>query len=115
MESNPFYITDEQFPWGRGEFYFFHGKAKTRSGAYEIQESARLVLKIPRSLGTSCVTVNIFSEDKQERLLSIKAKYKDYVGNYDVYQLGLPIRKIGVGLYYFNVEIIGIVGTVYAQ
>lgn len=108
-------ITDAESLDGCGEIRFFHNSKSTRSGAYEIQEKAKIRLEIPRSLGTRCVKVNLFAEDREKNIFSVLAKYKDRASNSDVFEACLPIRKIGVGLYYFNIEIVSIVGTVYAQ
>lgn len=115
MISNPFRITESESLIDGGDICFFHNKKATQSGAFELQEKAGLELKIPRSLGTKSIKINIFTEDRQKLVLSVYTKYKDSVLNFDIYDAHLPIDNIGVGLYFFNVEIYGIVGTTYAS
>lgn len=115
MKAMPFFITDREVLFTKGELNFFHDGKTTQSGAYEIRESARIRFKIPRTLGSTNLSVNIFAENKKEQLLSIKSKYKGFDRNNDIYVAALPLRKIGVGLYFFNVEIVSVVGRVYAQ
>ena len=113
MINNPLFITEYELPIERGEFRFIHNRKVTFSGAYEINEKAWLKIKIPRSLGAKRVSMNIY-DDNNNDIASYQLKYNDNTPSFDLYDIKIPIDMLGVGLYFFSIEIHGISGALYA-
>lgn len=113
MLFNPLLVTERESLLGNGEFCFFHNQKATLSGAYEIDEKAKLNIKIPRSLGAKRVTLNLYDENNRA-LVSLSGKYKDNTHTFDIFDIHIPIDMLGVGLYFFSIEIFGISGRSYA-
>lgn len=111
---NFFRISDREVLYKEGSFRFFHNGKGDFSGAYEISEKASLSLNIPRALGATEVFVSIHNESITETLLTVSASWTDLVGSDDIYSVELPIRKIGVGLYFISVKINFLNGSLYA-
>ena len=115
MTLNPFRISPDESLCANGEIIYLHNNKETPSPAYGLNETAKLKIKLPRSLGTKNIIINIFDESCAARILSIEGEWSDCLSSYDVYLVKIPLNKLNVGLYFFDIEVDAIFGTAYAE
>lgn len=106
-------ISEKDALFDFGKIVFVHTKTGDSSSAFEIHERGKLEIYIPRSIGVINATVQFFNESESEKLTSIDAKWIKLDGKFDVYEIKLPIKCLGTGLYFFNLKITSVVGTIY--
>ena len=113
MNTTPLLISYKEAIFRNGEVDYIHNGKKSKSGAYEISEKCTIQLKIPRSLGATKVALNIYNESKYLYITTIPLIWCDTESSFDIYSADIELEKIGVGLYFYNVEIESIVGKLY--
>ncbi len=86
----------------RGEYKYIHNGNVRISTAFEIKETAEIKLLIPRSLGATNVTLEIFDEYIRGVVCEIKGNWCDIEGSYDSYIFSIPTKRLGIGLYFFR-------------
>lgn len=86
------------------KFTFGHGRKKSALTAFEINEKARLYFSVPRLIGASSLSVDIFSGDL-DYIKTVSAVWTRLFGEYDEYQLNLNIKSLGTGLYFVRPKI----------
>ena len=96
-----------------GKVIFAHGDEIGSSSAFEISEAAKVRIQLPRLLGVVSVSVRIFSESFDREIARIECEWSDTKGEYDVYEACLDTYAIGIGLYFFTVEIDSQCGRLY--
>ena len=96
-----------------GKVSFVHGSKSGSSSAFEINEAAKIRIQLPRLVGVVSVSVNIFSEDLSREICRLTASWSDSKHEYDVYEADIDSRGIGIGLYFFNIEIESQCGRLY--
>lgn len=96
-----------------GKVTFAHGEKYGSSSAFEIGKASKIRILLPRLLGVVSVSVRIFNEslDKEEHRLN--AYWSDSVKECDAYEIDFDPDDIGVGLYFFFVEIDSQCGRLY--
>ncbi len=82
-----------------------HKKSDSRSTAYELSESIKLILQIPRCLGATSANIRVLSESFSEEICLLHGKWSKLVGIYDEYVFEIKAKLLGVGLYFFRPEI----------
>ena len=96
-----------------GKVSFDHGEKNGSSSAFEISEAAKIRILLPRLLGAVSVSVRIFCESLDREVSYLSAEWSDYKKEYDVYEVHFDPCEIGVGLYFFMVEIDTQIGRLY--
>ena len=96
-----------------GKVSFDHGEKNGSSSAFEISEAAKIRILLPRLLGAVSVSVRIFCESLDREIGYLSAEWSDYKKEYDVYEVHFDPCEIGVGLYFFMVEIDTQIGRLY--
>ena len=96
-----------------GKVYFAHGSEYDSSSAFEINEAAKIRIHLPRLLGAVSVSVRIFNESLDYEEYVITASWSDLEKDYDVYETALDLESLGVGLYFFMIEIDSQCGRIY--
>lgn len=113
MNSNPFRISSDEALSAHGEIIYIHNGKETSSGAYEFFENGEILLKIPRSVGAAKVVLNFYNENNKLLIMSDEAVWTDYESIYDIYSVKLSFDVLGVGLFFYNIEIISVAGTIF--
>ena len=96
-----------------GKVSFAHGDKYGSSSAYEISEAAKIRIQLPRLLGVVSASVSVFNESLEHKLLTLSASWCDFRKGHDFYEVELDLKSLGVGLYFFNIEIITQCGRLY--
>lgn len=115
MSIFPNHISAEEALYQNGDTVYIHNGKESKSCAYEITEKSEIVLKIPRNLGSTKITLNFYTENKNIYIISVPALWKDMESNYDIYSAEINLEILGVGLYFYNVEVQTIIGKVYGS
>ena len=113
MNTTPLLISPKEAMYKNGEVVYFHNGEKSKSGAYEIFEKCEIQIKIPRSFGTTKLILNFYNENKSIYIISVPALWSGINSNYDIYTADVELEKLGVGLYFYNVEIQSAIGKIY--
>lgn len=88
-----------------GRVFFAHSEKYDSSSAFEIGEAAKIRILLPRLLGVVSVSAHIFNESLDREEYRFSAYWSDSEKEYDVYEVDFNPAEIGVGLYYFFVDI----------
>jgi len=115
MTQNPFRISPSESFYELCEISYIHNGKASRSAAYEINERAKISLRIPRSIAALSARLDLFDESVERKLLSIDFSWSDLLFGSDIYTLAFPVAAVGAGLYFFDIEITTALGTVYLQ
>ena len=87
------------------------GKASERR-AFLISDTVKIEIKTERFLDVRNVFVNLYDESESAILGKYNLSFLDYDNLHDIFVFKLPIKKIGVGLYFFEV---GLVSGIYGE
>ncbi len=96
-----------------GKVSFAHGESYGSSSAFEINEAAKIRILLPRLLGVVSASVRVFSESLDKEISFLRAFWADCKDEYDVYEAELDLGGIGVGLYFFEIEMDSQCGRLY--
>ena len=96
-----------------GKVIFAHGDKNSSSSAFEISEASKIRIQLPRLLGVVSASVRIFSESLDKEVLRIDCVWSDAKGECDVYEAILDTYSVGIGLYFFMLEIDSQSGRLY--
>ena len=96
-----------------GKVSFAHGEKISSSSAFEMSEAAKIRILLPRHLGVVSASVHIFSENLSLELARASAYWSDMEDEYDVYEVVLDTHGIGIGLYFFMIEMDSQCGRLY--
>lgn len=88
-----------------------NGKASERR-AFLISDTVKIEIKTERFLDVRNVFVNLYDESESAILEKYYLSFLDYDNVHDIFVFKLPIKKIGVGLYFFEV---GLVSGIYGE
>ena len=113
MIQNLLRISPDEALHRNGEIIYIHNGNRSLSGAFELSEKCEILLKIPRNLGANQVKLNFYNESNTLYIKSIKAIWSELESVYDVYSVDLSLDSLGVGLYFYNIEITSVVGKVF--
>lgn len=105
-------LSDNDILSNKGRLIFNHDEKEEYGTAYEITEKCSLSLYIPRQVGATELEI-IISSDEGE-LFKAFASYVDFSGELDVYSVRLPIKKLGVGLFFGKIRLKTLLGDFYA-
>ena len=98
-----------------GKVTFVHGETNGSSSAFEICEAAKIRILLPRLLGVLSASVHIFSESLSCEIATIDALWNDSSNEYDVYEAIVDTNALGVGLYFFMLELDTQCGIIYGH
>lgn len=96
-----------------GKVSFVHDNNESSSSAFEISEAAKISILLPRLLGAVSVSIRIFSESLDNEICCLSAIWEDARKECDVYSAPLNVSDLGVGLYFFMLEIVSQHGNLY--
>ena len=96
-----------------GKVRFAHGEEYSSSSAFEISEAAKVRILLPRLLGVVSVSVSVFSEDISRKINDFSCEWCDAEGAFDVYEADIDTKALGVGLYFFMLQIESQCGRLY--
>ena len=97
----------------QGKVSFVHGENNCSTSAFEINEAAKIRILLPRLLGAVSVSVNILSESLDLRVDTVLAEWVGSERELDIYEASLSLADIGVGLYFFFLQIDSQIGRIY--
>ena len=86
----------------RGEYGYIHDGKVSISTAFEINEKADIYVNIPRLIGTSCITLEIYNESLSQMVFSVCGEWTDICKDNDVYTFSIDTEKLGTGLYFMR-------------
>lgn len=87
------------------EYSYIHNGKRGRRTAFEIGESARLALRIPREAGTASIFVDIYSESLDTLIMTEEFTLKSSEFSFDYYECKLNTKKLGRGLYFMKIRL----------
>ena len=96
-----------------GKVTFAHGDKVSSSSAFEMSEAAKIRISIPRLLGVTSASVRIFSESLNKEILCIGCDWCDVKRECDVYEALIDTDTVGIGLYFFMLELDSQCGRLY--
>lgn len=82
--------------------FLINGKEENRC-AFLLEETVKIRIKTERFIDCRNVTISIYDETEQKNIQKIKCEFSDFNNIYDVFEGKIPFRKLGVGLYFFEV------------
>ena len=112
---NPQHFSVVEMQHNRAEYEYIHNGTPRISTAFEIKERAEIVLKIPRSLGTTNAYMEIYDENASMRLLETEAEWCGMEGQYDCYTFDINREHLGVGLYFIRPRLLVLGGQLYGH
>ena len=112
---NLFRISVKEALFGEGEVSYRHNSKINSSSAFELKEKAKIVIKLPRALGSKKVRVDFYSDEVLGGFLSDYAEFYGLCDDNDVYIIGFKPDDFGVGLYFYNIAVESVVGEVYSN
>ncbi len=95
-----------------GAIAYMHGRSTSRGCAFSLGERIRIKITLPRALGTTSLTVILYSECGGE-ISRHCGEWCSSQSENDYYLITLP-KSIDVGLYFYTVELFSACGTLYA-
>ena len=98
-----------------GNVTFAHGDKYGSSSAYEISEAAKIRIQLPRLLGVVSASVVVFDESLGHKISSVPATWCGLKNGCDIYCAELDLTELGVGLYFFSIEIDSQCGRLYGR
>ena len=98
-----------------GKVTFTHGDKNGSSSAYEISEAAKIRIQLPRLLGVVSASVRIFDESTAHNIVSISASWCELKDGYDIYEADVNLAELGIGLYFFGIELLAQCGKLYGR
>ena len=98
-----------------GKVSFIHGDKNGSSSAYEISEAAKIRIQLPRLLGVVSASVRIFDESLEHVISAISASWYGLKDGYDIYDADVSLADLGIGLYFFEVELDTQCGKLYGR
>lgn len=113
LVTDKFRFSDAEIFGAEGELRLFHGRYATLSGAYEIAESCRVELDIPRRLGVSLAKLIVYNESFSHIAYECYLPWGSESGGNDIFTCELPLREIGAGLYFARIELDTVIGKAY--
>ncbi len=96
-----------------GKVSFAHGDKYCTSSAFEISKAAKIRIQLPRLLGVVSAFVRILGESLEDDICCLPARWSDCKNEYDVYEIDFVPDELGVGLYFFMIEIESQCGKLY--
>ena len=96
-----------------GKVTFAHGDKVSSSSAFEISEAAKIRILLPRILGVVSASVRIFSEDLKKEIAYVGCSWSDVKNECDVYEALIDTHSVGIGLYFFMLELDSQCGRLY--
>ena len=88
-----------------GALSYIHNMKKSATTAYEINEAALIQILLPRSLGVVSVSLNIYDESCSRIIEQISCEWNGLEKEFDEYTADVHIARLGVGLYFFKIEL----------
>ena len=88
-----------------GKVAFAHGDRINSSPAFEYDEAAKIRILLPRILGVVSVSMRLFSEGLDREIAFLNGAWCDQKKEYDAYEIPLDLTDLGIGLYFFALEI----------
>lgn len=83
------------------------GKKIGYFGAFECDKTIKFTLEIPRSRGISEVFMHLSADGINSQFYEkISLKWSKIKGSRDVYEVDLDLARIGIGLYYYEYELV---------
>ena len=96
-----------------GKVTFAHSEKYGSSPAFEINEAANIRILLPRQLGVVSASVRVFNESLEKEERQLVASWVDTQKECDVYEIDFDPANLGVGLYFFFIEIDSQCGKLY--
>lgn len=95
-----------------GTIAYIRGRSTSRGCAFSLGERIRIKITLPRALGTTSITVILYSECGEE-ISRHRGEWCSAQNENDYYLVTLP-KNISVGLYFYTIELHSACGRLYA-
>ena len=89
----------------RGRICYGHGENESFSNALDIHEKSYIKVLLPRTMGAFCVRVKMYNESFSNEIYNGAFEWCSIRDGLDEYKIDLDTPKIGVGLYFYKIEI----------
>lgn len=103
---NPQYFMSVEVQVEPIEYSYIHNGEAGISTAFEIKNKSEILLRIPRSVGTLSVSLELFADDTSSYIRGVGGEWSGLSGNYDDYRFDIPTIELGAGLYFMRPRII---------
>ncbi len=114
MISSMLYIREPDLSSFVGELFLYGNSKKSYSSTFSNNEKIHITVKIPRQLGILAVKLLVYNENCRNTVFSMEASWKNFEGASDIYTLSFDSQKLGIGLFFCDIELKSIFGTLYA-
>ena len=99
----------------RAEYEYIHNGIPGISTAFEIKEEAKIKLNIPRAIGSTEVTLEVYCENAYNKLFEIVGEWDGIEGEFDSYIFDIESEIIGSGLYFIRPRLSHFAGVLYGH
>ena len=89
----------------RGRITYVRGGNESYTNALDIRDKAYIKIMLPRTLGAFCVYLKLFNESLSGLVLESEIDWFGIEDGLDVYRFDIDPKNIGVGLYFYSIEI----------
>lgn len=111
--NNSFRISYRELFCGKGEIFFLHNNKATLLSAYDLNEKAKIEIKIPRALSVISAKLEFIQGTSRKNISAIDFKWKTSEFQYDIYQTSTLPVTIEKGIYFFNIRLKTSLGDVF--
>ncbi len=99
-----------------GSVKYCHQAEGCASSAYELKEkTAQIAVSVPHELAAVGVKLALFDESLTARVASLEGEWCDSISAYDIYSFDLSLDRLGVGLYFYRIEVDSPLGDSYSH
>ena len=88
-----------------GRISYVRGENESYTNALNIREKASIKIMLPRTMGAFCVYLKLFDESLNNLILEKELDWYDIENGSDIYRLDIDPKEIGIGLYFYSIEI----------
>ena len=101
----PFQFSDCNALNSKGRILYIHNGLATSTDAFELSETAKIRILLPRSLGVVSVLSEVFNESLDTVLIRDYASFVDLQDGFDVFEFNPDFSESGVGLFFFRIKV----------
>ncbi len=106
-------LTTENFSHISGYVEYIHNDSIGDVCAFLTDEDARIRLHIPRMLGVTDLSVEIYNESLSRILFTCNTTWSGAEGKLDLYELSLADAAVDIGLYFYRLKLTTAYGVIF--
>ncbi len=98
-----------------GEIKYSHNGNINRSSALSAEEPSEILVFIPRSLGSSHLTLEVYDEKCKKKIKSLPGENVGFTAALEQYSIKIQVSALPTGLYFYKIRISTLLGDIYAN